>query len=87
MGQLNELMGKYGILAANAGHARNVVTLIEENGSFRVYRVKLAERQTAVDTKRRLRNAMDAQGCMIKGFKEDAGEYVVIAEIRENAGV
>lgn len=84
MGQLNELMGKYGILAANTGHARNIVTLIEESGAFRVYRVKLAERQTAVDLKRRLRNAMDANGCMIKGFKEDAGEYIVVAEVREN---
>lgn len=82
MGQLNELMGKYGILAASRGHARNVVTLVEESGAFRVYRVKLAERQTTVDIKRRLRNAMDGQGCMIKGFKEDAGEYVVIAEVR-----
>jgi hypothetical protein len=82
MGQLNELMGKYGILAANRGHARNIVTLIEESGTFKVYRVKLAERQTAVDVKRRLRNAMDAQNCAIRGFKEDNGEYIVIAEAR-----
>lgn len=85
MGQLEALMGKYGVLAASRGHARNVVRLIEESGAFRVYGVRLAERQTAVDVKRRLRNAMDAAGCMIKGFRqEEDGEYTVIAEVRTN---
>ena len=82
MEQLNSLMDKYGILAAAGGHTRNIVTLIEDSGAFRVFRVRLAERQTTVDIKRRLRNAMDGQGCAIRGFKEDAGEYVVIAEVR-----
>jgi hypothetical protein len=81
---LQELMSKYGIVSASRGHARNVVRLIEESGEFRVYSVRLAERQTAVDVKRRLRNAMDAQGCLYKGhgLDEESGEYVVVAEVR-----
>lgn len=84
MGKLEALMGKYGILAVSRGHARNVVRLIEESGAFRAYGVRLAERQTAVDVKRRLRNAMDAAGCMIRGYRQEKdGEYTVIAEVRK----
>lgn len=86
--ELNELMGKYGIVATGRGHAQNVIRLIESAGAFRVYGVRLAERETVVDVKRRLRNAMDAQKCLIRGFRpEQDGEYTVIAEVRkESAG-
>lgn len=73
-------------MMARSGHVRNIVVLEDERGSLRLYRVTLAERETRVDTTRRLRNAMDGQGCAIRGWtKDEDGTYKVVAEVRQQA--
>ena len=77
------IMAQWGVTPmARQGHARNVVTLEDTKGTLRLYRVKLADRQTVVDTTRRLRNAMDGQGCAIRGWTQDGDTYKVVAEVR-----
>lgn len=80
------IMAQWGVAPlAQVGHGRNVVTLEDSKGNLRLYRVKLADRQTVVDTTRRLRNAMDAQGCAIRGWTQDGDSYKVVAEVRQQA--
>lgn len=77
------IMAQWGVEPlAHTGHGRNVVTLEDSKGSLRLYRVKLADRNTVVDTTRRLRNAMDGQGCIIRGWTQDGDTYKVVAEVR-----